>query len=97
MRLIWTRPALTIRREIFERIKLENPAAARRVVTRLRDRANSLQTLPEPLFELPSVTVSGIDIPLAGALDCRSPGCGDDDGADEMASKAFHLSASNSA
>ena len=43
---------------------------------------------PEPPFELPSVTVSGIDIPLAGALNCRPPGCGDDDGADEMASKA---------
>ena len=46
MRLIWTRPAITIRREIFERIKLEDSAAARRVATRLRDRANSLQTLP---------------------------------------------------
>ena len=46
MRLIWTRPAIAIRRMIFERIKSEDPAAAKRIVTRLRDRANDLLVLP---------------------------------------------------
>jgi toxin ParE1/3/4 len=46
MRLIWSREAIVIRRSIFERISTEDLAAAKRVVKRLRDRANSLQTLP---------------------------------------------------
>lgn len=46
MRLIWARPAITIRRAIFDRIKKDNPAAAKRMVKRLRDRANSLQKSP---------------------------------------------------
>ena len=46
MRLIWSRPAITIRRAIFDRIKVENLTAAKRVITKLRDRANSLQTMP---------------------------------------------------
>lgn len=45
MRLVWTRPAITIRRAIFDRIKEDNPAAAKRMVKRLRDRANSLQKI----------------------------------------------------
>ncbi|HMK89885.1 MAG TPA: type II toxin-antitoxin system RelE/ParE family toxin [Methylocystis sp.] len=43
MRLVWSRPAIATRREIFDYIRKEDPAAARRIVKRLRDRASSLQ------------------------------------------------------
>jgi toxin ParE1/3/4 len=46
MQLIWSRPAIIIRRAIFDRIRVENPTAAKRIVIKLRDRANSLQTMP---------------------------------------------------
>ncbi len=46
MRLIWSRPAIDIRRSIFDRIKVEALEAAKRTVTKLRDRANSLQSMP---------------------------------------------------
>lgn len=42
MRLVWTRPAIAIRRAIFDRIRQDSPAAAKRMAKRLRDRANSL-------------------------------------------------------
>ena len=46
MRLVWTRTAIAIRRAIFKRIAPEDDAAAKRLVTRLRNRANSLEKLP---------------------------------------------------
>ncbi|GLS18790.1 plasmid stabilization system protein [Labrys miyagiensis] len=46
MRLIWSREAIAIRRAIFDRISPDDLGAAKRMVKRLRDRANSLQALP---------------------------------------------------
>ena len=46
MRVVWTRPAIAIRRAIYDRIRIDEPAAAKRVVARLRKRAQALLILP---------------------------------------------------